>query len=160
EDGAGAPPRGVTDVAHGAPTVGSAPPRKPATAPEKLGRYEIKQLLGRGGMGEVYIGHDPQLQRRVAVKVPRFGKPADAERFALEARHLAQLHHPGIVTIFDVGNDAGLSYMVSDFVAGTSLHEWLKQQRPTWQETARIIATVADALAYAHSQRVVHRDVK
>jgi serine/threonine protein kinase/tetratricopeptide (TPR) repeat protein len=160
EGGAGAPQRGVTDVAHGAPTAGSALPRKPVAAPEKLGRYEIKQLLGRGGMGEVYIGHDPQLQRRVAVKVPRFGKPADAERFALEARQLAQLHHPGIVTIFDVGNDAGLSYMVSDFVAGTSLHEWLKLQRPTWQETARIIATVADALAYAHAQRVVHRDVK
>src|SRR5262249_55317004 len=80
--------------------------------------------------------------------------------FLREARQLAQLSHPGIVTIHDTGVQDGRPYIVSDYLQGVSLHEWLAHHRPTWQEAARIAADVADALAYAHACRTVHRDVK
>ncbi|HEY7155905.1 MAG TPA: protein kinase [Gemmataceae bacterium] len=131
--------------------------RQPSTT---FGRYQACELRGRGGFGEVYVGFDPQLNRQVAIKVPRL-KSAEAEqKFLLEARQLAQLNHPGIVTIYDAGVQDGRFYIVSDYLSGTSLHAWLNKQQPSWQEAARIVADVADALAYAHAHRTVHRDVK
>ena len=130
------------------------------TPPPQFGRYQVVQLQGRGGMGEVYLGFDPELQRRVAIKVSRFTQPGAAERSAREARQQAQLNHPGIAAVFDVGVQDGQFYIVSDFIQGISLHDWLQRQRPTWQEAVRIAAEVAEALAHAHAQRVIHRDIK
>src|SRR5262249_42984210 len=111
----------------------------------------------------VYLGHDTQLDRPVAIKVLRGGPevaPAEAERFLREARRLAQLSHPGIVAVHDVGLDGGQVYLVSDFLDGPDLGRWLGDHRPAWPEAARIAAAVADALAHAHARLIVHRDVK
>src|SRR5262249_16015863 len=100
------------------------------------------------------------LNRRVAIKIPIVRNAKALEKIALEARQLAQLKHPGIVTVYDAGMHNGQFYIVSDFVEGTNLYEWLKLHRPTWQETARIVADVAEALAHAHTQRTIHRDIR
>ena len=85
---------------------------------------------------------------------------AGVERFRQEARRLAQLSHPGIVAVHDVGLDGGQVYIVSEFLDGPDLGRWLEKNRPPWQEAARIAAAVADALAHAHARLIVHRDVK
>jgi serine/threonine protein kinase/predicted ATPase len=134
-----------------------------ALPPEAFGRYRVKNALGGGGFGTVYLGHDTELDRPVAIKVLRGGAntPIDeAERFLKEARRLARLSHPGIVTVHDVGLHEGQVYIVSDFLDGPDLAEWLKHHIPSWHEAARIVAVVADALAHAHARLTVHRDVK
>jgi class 3 adenylate cyclase/predicted ATPase len=145
------------------------PQAQPATRkdapppPTSFGRYEVRGALGTGGFGAVYLGHDTQLDRPVAIKVLRGGPEApqaEAGRFLQEARRLAQLNHPGIVAVHDVGIDRGQVYLVSDFLDGPSLGRWLEQHRPPWPEAARIVAAVADALAHAHARLIVHRDVK
>jgi serine/threonine protein kinase len=111
----------------------------------------------------VYLGHDTQLNRPVAIKVLRGGaSPAQAEdEPALrEARRLAQLRHPGIVAVHDVGVQEGQVYVVSDYLDGPDLGRWLRDHRPTWPEAARVAAAVADALAHAHARLIIHRDVK
>ena len=145
------------------------PPAEPATMrdvpapPAAFGRYQVRGALGTGGFGAVYLGHDTQLDRRVAIKVLHGGPgapPARVERFLQEARRLAQLSHPGIVAVHDVGLDGGQAYLVSDFLDGPDLGRWLRDHRPTWPEAARFAAAVADALAHAHARLIVHRDVK
>jgi serine/threonine protein kinase/predicted ATPase len=131
--------------------------------PAAFGRYEVRSVLGTGGFGAVYLCQDTQLDRPVAVKVLRGGhevSQAAGERFLQEARRLAQLNHPGIVAVHDVGVEAGQIYIVSDFLEGPDLGRWLDGNRPTWSEAARIAAAVADALAHAHARLIVHRDVK
>ena len=128
-----------------------------------FGRYSVRDTLGTGGFGTVYLGHDTELDRPVAIKVLRGGsnKPhLEAERFLEEARRLARLSHPGIVTVHDVGVHEGQVYIVSDYLQGLDLSEWLKRNSPSWYEAARIAAALADALAHAHARLTVHRDVK
>ena len=123
----------------------------------------MRNALGAGGFGAVYLGHDTQLDRPVAIKVLRGGPDvpqAEAERFLQEARRLARLSHPGIVAVHDVGVDEGQVYIVSDYLDGPDLGRWLRDNRPAWPEAARIAAAVADALAHAHARLIVHRDVK
>ncbi len=134
-----------------------------AAPPAAFGRYRVRHALGDGGFGTVYLCQDTQLDRPVAVKAIRGGLEASetgAARFLQEARRLAQLSHPGIVAVHDVGLDGGQVYIVSDFLEGPDLGRWLKEKRPSWQEAARIVAAVADALAHAHARLIVHRDVK
>ena len=142
-----------------------APPTPEAAAapPVAFGRYEVRRTLGAGGFGTVYLGHDTQLDRPVAIKVLRTGPrvpPAQAELFLQEARRLARLSHPGIVTVHDVGLHEGQVYIVSDYLEGPDLAEWLKHHVPSWPEAARLVAALALALAHAHSRLTVHRDVK
>ncbi len=153
-------PNGLTETVELASREGPPAPPGGAPAPAAFGRYQVCDFRGRGGFGEVYLGHDPQLNRPVAIKVLRPRASGAAEKFLQEARQLAQLSHPGIVTVYDAGVQDGRPYIVSDYLSGVSLHEWLAHHRPTWQESARIVAAVADALAYAHARRTVHRDVK
>src|SRR5205823_2713365 len=119
-------------------------PETPVAA-TAFGRYAVRGVLGRGGFGVVYLGHDTQLDRAVAIKVLQ-GKSGEAseaaERFLREARRVARLRHPGIVTVHDVGVQGGQLYIVSDYIQGTSLREWLNVNRPAWQEAARIAAAV------------------
>src|SRR5262249_14359706 len=108
--------------------------------PAAFGRYEVRNALGSGGFGAVYLGHDTQLDRPVAIKVLRGGPgvpQAEVERFLQEARRLAQLSHPGIVAIHDVGLEGGQVYLVSDFLDGPDLGRWLEENRPAWPEAAR-----------------------
>ena len=129
--------------------------------PRLLGRYEILQQLGRGGFGTVYVANDTLLQRKVALKVPhRARSEAEIERFVAEARRLARLQHPGIVTVHDVGSQAGLCYIVTDLLQGRSLAMMLRNRRLAWQAGAQLLVTVAEALAHSHARSMVHRDVK
>lgn len=131
--------------------------------PRNFGRFSLLEIAGRGAFGTVYRAHDPQLQRDVALKIPRAGCFADDEtkrRFEREARNAAQLRHPGIVPIYEVGEIDHSPYLASEFVSGLTLAEAMGQSRLSLPEGARIVAAAADALEYAHSQGVIHRDVK
>jgi serine/threonine protein kinase len=128
-----------------------------------LGRFQILATVGQGAFGTVYKARDPELDRIVAIKVPRAGNfpgPEEQDRFQREARSVAQLRHPAIVAVHEVGAADGLPYLVSDFVEGVTLTDLLSAGRPTLRQAAELIASVADALQYAHEQGVVHRDVK
>ena len=130
--------------------------------PTTLGRYEVRRLLGAGGFGAVYLGHDGQLDRPVAIKVLHggAGQRADPERSRQEARRLAQLHHPGIVAVHDIGVHEGIVYIVSDYLEGTDLRRWMQDHRPSWKDATRIAVAVLEALGHAHARRVIHRDIK
>lgn len=128
-----------------------------------IGRFELIEPVGAGAFGTVYKARDSQLDRVVAIKVPRSGSFAgeeDRERFLREARSVAQLRHPAIVPVHEVGDHEGSAYLVSDFVAGATLSDRLTAGRIPVREAVRLVAEVGDALDYAHSQGVVHRDVK
>ena len=152
----------VTDDHDGKPNPQSQAARE--EHPQRIGRYRIEKVLGQGGFGLVYLAQDEQLNRPVAVKVPHaslISHPEDAEMYLAEARTVANLDHPGIVPVHDVGNTENYPcYIVSKFIDGTDLAKRLKQQRPQYREAAELAATVADALHYAHKQGLVHRDVK
>jgi hypothetical protein len=134
----------------------------PAGLPRSVGRFEVLERLGRGAFGTVYKARDPELQRLVAVKVPRAGSFAtpQEERFLREARAAAQLSHPGIVPVLEIAHDHGLPYIVSEYIEGLTLADLLTARRPGFREAAELVAAVADALDYAHRRRIVHRDVK
>ena len=85
---------------------------------------------------------------------------ADPERSRQEARRLAQLHHPGIVAVHDIGVHEGTVYIVSDYLEGTDLRSWMQDHRASWQDATRIAIAVLDALGHAHARRVIHRDIK
>jgi len=132
--------------------------------PSKIGRYRIINQLGQGGFGRVYLAHDDDLDRPVAIKVPnpeRITRPEDVEAFLVEARILAKLDHPHIVPVFDVGRtDHGHYFVVSKVIDGSDLAVKIRQTRLGFGESAEFIATVAEALHYAHTQGLVHRDIK
>ncbi len=130
--------------------------------PTAFGRYETRRVLGSGAFGTVYLGFDPQLNREVAIKVPNLkaGDSQSRSQFLLEARQLAALKHPGIVSVYDISVDDDQCYIVSDYLKGESLRDWLKGHRVEWPQVAQIVIKIADALAHAHANRIVHRDLK
>jgi WD40 repeat protein len=133
----------------------------PPPAPRTLGRYRLGALLGAGGFGEVWRAFDPELERDVAVKVPRAGQlagPRQREQFLHEARKLARLEHPGIVPVYDVGRDGDVCFIVSQVLEGGDLARTPKPWPP--RAAALLAADLADALHFAHRQGFVHRDVK
>ena len=137
-------------------------PRTLAPA-SRLGRYEIRGLLGRGGMSEVYRAWDSQLDREVAVKVLQRQLAREPElqlRFKRETRAIAALSHPNIVAIYDVGRDRGLTYAVTELLEGESLAARVKRAPMTWEEAREIGAAIAEGLAAAHGKGIIHRDVK
>lgn len=130
---------------------------------EKLGRFQLLKVVGVGAFGSVYQARDPQLDRIVAIKMPRSGEltlPVVRDRFVREARSVAQLHHPGIVPLYEVGQVDGVPFLVSEFVHGVTLADLLTARRFSFREAAQLVAAVADALQYAHERGVIHRDVK
>jgi serine/threonine-protein kinase len=135
-----------------------------APARSTVGRFEIIEEVGHGGFGTVYRARDPQLDRTIAIKVPRRGnigdQPQDLDRFLREARSVAQLRHASIVSVHEVGAAEGMPYLVSEFVEGVTLADYLSGRSITFPQAARLIAEVAEALHYAHGLGVVHRDVK
>ncbi|HEX9259218.1 MAG TPA: protein kinase, partial [Acidimicrobiales bacterium] len=127
-------------------------------------RYEIQSRLGRGGMADVFLGHDRLLDRPVAVKVlfPEYANdPAFVERFRREAQAAANLSHPNVVAVYDWGQAGSTYFIVMEYVAGRTLGEVVRSDGPLMpQRAADIASDVAAALGFAHRNGVVHRDVK
>jgi predicted Ser/Thr protein kinase len=132
-----------------------------AAAPKRLGKFRLDAEIGRGGMGVVYRAWQDDLQRSVALKVlPETTDPGLKERFLREARTASRLRHPHIVAVHELGESEGKAWFAMDYVRGESLDAWMRREGRTLQEKIRAIATVARALAYAHGEGVVHRDIK
>jgi WD40 repeat protein len=133
------------------------------TSGMKLGPYEIQSLLGAGGMGEVYRAHDSRLNRTVAIKVLPASFSADRDRlqrFAQEARAAAALNHPNILSIFDIGEEQGAPYVVSELLEGETLRERLRNGPLPIRRVVDYSLQVARGLAAAHEKGIVHRDLK
>jgi eukaryotic-like serine/threonine-protein kinase len=148
----------------------AAEPGAPVLAADRktLGRYLVDRQLGRGSMGAVYLGHDPKIGRQVAIKTMALSQEFDGAeltearaRFFREAETAGRLQHRDIVTIFDAGEDQDLAYIAMEYLKGHDLQRYTTAAQLLPLATVlRIVARVADALAYAHSQGVVHRDIK
>ena len=143
----------------------SQPPSRRALAPEVIaGRYELEELVGTGGMSRVYRARDRQLERTVALKILHERLGADDEhvsRFRHEARAVAQLSHPNVVTVIDRGTDGRRQFIVFEYVFGENLRQLLDRTgRLPVSRALEIGIAVADGLAWAHARGVVHRDVK
>lgn len=137
----------------------------PAHAPQRVGRYRIERVLGRGSFGIVYLARDEQLGRDVALKIPRPEVLVDKERlgrFEAEARAAAALDHPGIVPLYEAELDGSAPYIASALCVGPDLATWLEGRvAPTpWQDAARLVAHLAGAIHFAHEKGVLHRDLK
>lgn len=136
-----------------------------ATAtPTQIDRYRVVRYLGHGGFGTVYLSYDEQLQRDVAIKVPRpgrFGSESAFLSFMEEARVAASLKHAAIVTIYDIGCDEDVGcFIAMEYIEGTTLAQLLAEGPLSHERVARIVAKIAHAVHYAHQQGVVHRDIK
>jgi serine/threonine protein kinase len=132
---------------------------------EKIGRYQVLERVGKGGMGVLYRGFDPVLDREVAIKLMHADFSEDTEqmrpRFYREARAAAKLNHRNIVTIFEFAEESNVPYIVMEFLKGTPLGARMNSQPPlTLDDKLNVVAQLCDGLAYAHEQGVVHRDVK
>src|SRR5258706_3536324 len=129
----------------------------------KLGPYEIQASIGAGGMGEVYRAHDARLDRTVAIKVLPASFSADRDRlqrFAQEARAAAALNHPNILSIFDIGDEDGAPYVVSELLEGETLRDRLRSGPLSSRKTIDYAVQVARGLSAAHEKGIVHRDLK
>jgi serine/threonine protein kinase len=130
---------------------------------ERLGKFRLIEVVGRGAFGTVYRAFDTELEREVAIKVPRgerFTSQEDEDRFVREGRAVAQLRHPGIVPIYEVGRSETVPYLVSQFVRSVTLAVAGEAYRFSFQEAAELVKDVAEALEHAHRHGVVHRDLK
>ena len=130
---------------------------------ETFGRYEILGAIGEGGMGEIYVARDPQLGRKVAIKKLPLRLTGDRDtltRFTHEARSASALNHPNIITIHEVGSDAGTPYIVMEYVDGTDLRSLIHEGALPVRKALDIGAQIADGLAAAHDRGIVHRDLK
>ena len=137
-------------------------PGRPLQPGDRLDLYEIVELLGAGGMGEVYRARDTKLRRDVAIKVlpPFTTNPDRFARFEREGGMLTALNHPHLLTVFDVGEVDGQPYLVTEFVDDGTLKTWALAEKRTWRQAVELLVGVADGLAAAHAAGIVHRDVK
>jgi predicted Ser/Thr protein kinase len=142
--------------------------RSKRPAQPRLGRYELERELGRGAMGTVYLGRDPRINRVVAVKaIPLIDEFSDNDlddaksRFFREAEMAGRLHHAGIVTVYDAGEDNGIAWIAMEFLQGETLNQYTAPDKLLPPATVlEVVARIADALDYAHGEDVVHRDIK
>jgi hypothetical protein len=151
------------DETAGTRRLPGAPARSPAAPADGLvlGRYRLERMLGAGGFGVVWLGHDERLQRDVAVKViPREHRGDGATRAEREAQAAARLNHPGVVGLFELDHDEHSTYLVSELVRGRTFAELAHAGALSDSDVARIGAALCDALAHAHERGVIHRDVK
>jgi serine/threonine protein kinase len=141
----------------------SSPPPTPAELEEKFPQFEILECLGRGGMGIVYKARQKALDRIVAIKILAGewqDAPGFADRFEKEAKLLAKLNHPNIVTIHDFGNAGGLFHIVMEFIDGVNVRDLLRDGKMPAEQALAIVPPICDALQFAHDHGIVHRDIK
>jgi eukaryotic-like serine/threonine-protein kinase len=138
------------------------PVKPPLSKGVAIGRYLILDLVGRGGMGEVYSAYDPKLNRRVALKLlnERTKSPQSAKRFSREAQAIARLSHPNVVAIYDAGDFGDRLFLAMEFIEGQTLAEWLRSAPWSWREIRDVFAAAGSGLAAAHEAGLVHRDFK
>lgn len=133
----------------------------PGTA---VGRYEVLDLLGRGGVGVVYLAHDPDLRRQVALKLLRHdsgsGGASTSATLLREARAMAQLSHPNVVTVYDVGTWRDQVFVAMELVRGRTLRAWLREEKRSVERTLELFSAAAEGLSAAHAAGVIHRDFK
>jgi hypothetical protein len=149
------------ETATSAPSL-TPPPRADAfRAGDVLGRYAIERVLGAGGMGLVYAAHDPDLDRRVAIKVLR-GDAAEESRVRLlrEARAMAKLSHPNVITVYEVGTASGVDFVAMELLENGTLAEWLRAERRPLAEVLKRFRAAGAGLVAAHARGLVHRDFK
>ena len=130
---------------------------------DKLGRYLINHKIGSGGMGEVFLARDEQLDRNVALKVllPEFCSDIErVKRFKFEAKAASALNHPNIITIHEIVQEGEQLFMATEFVDGVTLRKKIEEGNLTLFESVRIAEQIADALAVSHDANIVHRDIK
>jgi len=135
----------------------------PLSAGEKLGPYEILTPIGAGGMGEVYRARDSRLDREVAVKVLPGHLSNDSQalaRFEREGKAVAALSHPNILVLFDIGEQEGIRYAVTELLQGETLRDRLSRSALSWRRTTELGVALADGLAAAHGKDITHRDIK
>jgi hypothetical protein len=152
------------DELFGSPTTIAEGPRPgPSPLPERIGRYVIERQLGAGGFGVVYLAFDPDVKRRVALKVlhpGRLDQPEALARFRREATATGRLCHPGIVRLFDFSRQGPPYYLVTEYVEGVEPGEWHRQQGGGPRVAAALVARIAEVIEHAHAQGVCHRDIK
>src|SRR5262245_8194632 len=129
---------------------------------QRLGAYEVQMPLGAGGMGVVYRALDTNLNRPVAIKFlsEELATPSARRRFQREAQTASSLNHPHILTVHDAGELDGRQYLVTEFVDGGTLRDWLQQGPHDWHQVIALLVGVADGLATAHDAGILHRDIK
>ncbi|MBI2825522.1 MAG: protein kinase [Planctomycetia bacterium] len=144
--------------------VNQAPSR--GELPPSIGRFRIERELGRGGLGVVYLAHDPKLARDVALKLPRVEALASADmrrRFVREAEAAARLNHPNLVTVYEAGEEGFICYLASEYCEGQNLAQWIRargNEPVPVRQAARMALDLAEAAQHAHGRGVLHRDIK
>ena len=143
--------------------MGDSPAFQPAV-PRTLGKYEVRRLLGKGSMGMVFLGYDPGLERHVAIKIMCSASVSDArmrERFEREAKAVARLKHPNIVTVHDLGYaQDGLPFIAMELLEGSDLDELIEAGPEALSKRLDIMVQVCRGIDHAHQNGVVHRDIK
>jgi eukaryotic-like serine/threonine-protein kinase len=131
-------------------------------APIRIARFELRERLGRGGVGVVFAAFDPELDREVALKLLRSDRSLgnDRERLMREARAMARLAHPNVVPVYEVGEDQGRVFLAMERVAGHTARDWLASARPSWRDIVRVYVQAGRGLVAAHAAKLVHRDFK
>jgi serine/threonine protein kinase len=138
----------------------------PAAHSERVGRYEVLSPIGAGGMGVVYAARDPKLRRTVALKMLRPGAQENAtdskmrERLLREARAMARLSHPNVLSVYDVGELNGQVFLAMELVEGATLTTWLRERRRSWREVLDVFVEAGRGLSAAHAAGLIHRDFK
>jgi len=128
--------------------------------PIAVGRFVLLHRLGQGGMGVVFAAHDPELDRKVAIKLLHSDDPDHVQRLLREAKAMARLAHPNVVTVFEAGTSREQVFLAMEFVQGQDLRKWSAQRERSWREVAVLLAQAARGLAAAHAAGLVHRDFK